>query len=109
MKNHIESIKKEDLIVTVHPETVSVEYKPKQQEEIKSSNTKDYINSLKEQRKLIDKKISVMYKLDALKEITDKLFSGTMTNMAMMNDSKSIDSISAKISDAIKIISDVKI
>jgi hypothetical protein len=50
-----------------------------------------------------------MYKLDALKEITDKLFSGTMTNMAIMNDSKSIDSISAKISDAIKIISDVKI
>ena len=76
---------------------------------IKSSNTKDYITTLKEQRKLIDKKISVMYKLDALKEITDKLFSGTMTNMAMMNDSKSIDSISAKISDAIKIISDVKI
>ena len=109
MKNQIEGIKKEDLIVTVHPETISVEYKPKQQEEIKSSNTKDYINSLKEQRKLIDKKISVMYKLDALKEITDKLFSGTMTNMAMLNDSKSIDSISAKISDAIKIISDVKI
>lgn len=76
---------------------------------IKSSNTKDYINSLKEQRKLIDKKISVMYKLDALKEITDKLFSGTMTNMAMMNDSKSIDAVSSKISEAIKIISDVKI
>lgn len=76
---------------------------------IKSSNTKDYINTLKEQRKLIDKKISVMYKLDALKEITDKLFSGTMTNMAMMNDSKSIDAVSSKISEAIKIISDVKI
>jgi hypothetical protein len=108
MKTHLEGIKKEDLIVTVHPETVSVEYKPKQ-EEIKTSNTKDYINSLKEQRKLIDKKISVMYKLDALKEITDKLFSGTMTNMAMMNDSKSIDAVSSKISEAIKIISDVKI
>lgn len=108
MKNQIEGIKKEDLIVTVDPETVKVEYKPKQ-EEITSSNTKDYIDSLKEQRKLIDKKISVMYKLDALKEITDKLFSGTMTNMAMLNDSKSIDSISAKISDAIKIIADVKI
>jgi len=76
---------------------------------IKSSNTKDYITTLKEQRKLIDKKISVMYKLDALKEITDKLFSGTMTNMAMMNDSKSIDAVSSKISEAIKIISDVKI
>jgi hypothetical protein len=76
---------------------------------IKSSNTKNYINTLKEQRKLIDKKISVMYKLDALKEITDKLFSGTMTNMAMMNDSKSIDAVSSKISEAIKIISDVKI
>ena len=76
---------------------------------IKSSNTKDYINTLKEQRKLIDKKISVMYKLDALKEITDKLFSGTMINMANINNSKDIDSLSSKISDAIKIISDVKI
>jgi len=76
---------------------------------IKSSNTKDYITTLKEQRKLIDKKISVMYKLDALKEITDKLFSGTMTNMANINNSKDIDSLSSKISDAIKIISDVKI
>jgi hypothetical protein len=76
---------------------------------IKSSNTKDYITTLKEQRKLIDKKISVMYKLDALKEITDKLFSGTMINMANINNSKDIDSLSSKISDAIKIISDVKI
>ena len=76
---------------------------------IKSSNTKDYITTLKEQRKLIDKKISVMYKLDALKEITDKLFSGTMTNMANINNSKDIDSLSSKISDAIKIIADVKI
>jgi hypothetical protein len=115
-KQQIEGIKKEDLIADIkQPEMPKFKTNDEIKKElatpflISSSNTKAYIDNLKEQRKLIDKKISVMYKLDALKEITDKLFSGTMTNMAMLNDSKSIDSISAKISDAIKIISDVKI
>ena len=116
MKKQIEGIKKEDLIADIQQPVMP---KFKTDAEIKkelatpflisSSNTKAYIDNLKEQRKLIDKKISVMYKLDALKEITDKLFSGTMTNMAMINDSKSIDAVSSKISEAIKIISDVKI
>ena len=116
MKKQIEGIKKEDLITEIQQPVMP---KFKTNDEIKeelatpflisSSNTKAYIDNLKEQRKLIDKKISVMYKLDALKEITDKLFSGTMTNMANINDSKDIDSLSSKISDAIRIIADVKI
>jgi len=116
MKKQIEGIKKEDLITEIQQPVMP---KFKTNDEIKeelatpflisSSNTKAYIDNLKEQRKLIDKKISVMYKLDALKEITDKLFSGTMTNMANINNSKDIDSLSSKISDAIRIIADVKI
>ena len=116
MKKQIEGIKREDLIADVkQAEMPKFKTDAEIKEElatpflISSSNTKAYIDNLKEQRKLIDKKISVMYKLDALKEITDKLFSGTMTNMSNINDSKDIDSLSSKISDAIRIISDVKI
>ena len=116
MKKQIEGIKREDLIADVkQAEMPKFKTDAEIKEElatpflISSSNTKAYIDNLKEQRKLIDKKISVMYKLDALKEITDKLFSGTMTNMANINDSKDIDSLSSKISDAIRIIADVKI
>ena len=116
MKKQIEGIKKEDLIVEIQqPEMPKFKTNDEIKKElatpflISSSNTKAYIDNLKEQRKLIDKKISVMYKLDALKEITDKLFSGTMTNMANINNSKDIDSLSSKISDAIRIIADVKI
>jgi chemotaxis protein CheY-P-specific phosphatase CheC len=116
MKKQIEGIKKEDLITDIkQPEMPKFKTNDEIKKEldtpflISSSNTKAYIDNLKEQRKLIDKKISVMYKLDALKEITDKLFSGTMTNMANINDSKDIDSLSSKISDAIRIIADVKI
>ena len=74
-----------------------------------SSDTKVYIDKLKKERQFIDKKISIMQKLDNLKNVSDTLFSTTISNIDKLKDSKEADEISSKINDAIKTISSIKI
>lgn len=114
MKNKLEGIKREDIITTIAPEPKFKDNNQIQKELktpflIPPSSTKEYIDKLKEQRKFLDKKISVMYKLDALKELTDKLFSGAIENMDSLKSSKDVDELSANINDAIRVVSSIKI
>ena len=93
-KKH-ESTTPEEIIANVIEESVS--------------ETEEYINSLKKQRQFIDKKISIMYKLDNLKKTADTIFSTAIKNIENLKDSKDADEMTNKLAEAIKIMNSIKI
>ena len=74
-----------------------------------TTDLKETLSSLRKQRQMIDKKISVVDKLSNIKESTDKLFTSIIAKIDNVKDPKDVDELSKKINNIMDLIESIKI